>query len=576
MAYVKVSSTRNVTAALRYGEHEKDAVKGSVDCANDTETARKMFRADRIMWGKDDDGAVQGHVIIQSFDDADGLTPAQANKLGAELAAKVAPGYRAMVYTHTHNKGEHTHNHIVIESVRPEDGRKLDAHGFLDRARAASDEICREHGLHVIDGSHPRAVKYSRAEGGMMQRGKAGESWKIAMRSAIFDAEARATSLDDFEQKLKRRGITINERTRKRDGLKSWTYYDEAGHRCRAAKLGADFTREHVVEAVEARSKAAEVQAATTEERPKTSTERGKAADQAEKRLPESPVRPSEAAAGITVPPEKPPIPAGEDIRNDVQPMPPPPAPPAPKVAEDFGEYEALRVEDANSISEVEFFELDRIFTEELPDIDHAAIFDLRLGRDRLGELHVLPAPFADKKRGEVITLGEIEGAAYATRADAEACGDVTEREALKDNAETIDDLCDKADAAIGKVQSALGDVQKAFDILDPKVKGTKKLKTGLKDLASGLIKTPIKMIRNILTNPVKGILLAPFAMFESAKDVAFGAMEVGAGAEQIATGDREARRAEEQKQRVRQKHTDSDGDEEDQEQGQEQGRGGR
>mgnify|MGYP000352710113 CR=1 FL=1 len=53
MAYVKVSTTKNTIAALRYGEHEQSVIRGGVDCPEDTETAIKLFKADRIMWNKD-------------------------------------------------------------------------------------------------------------------------------------------------------------------------------------------------------------------------------------------------------------------------------------------------------------------------------------------------------------------------------------------------------------------------------------------------------------------------------------------------------------------------------------------
>ena len=37
MAYVKVSTSKTAIAALRYGEHEKGVIRGSVDCPADTE-----------------------------------------------------------------------------------------------------------------------------------------------------------------------------------------------------------------------------------------------------------------------------------------------------------------------------------------------------------------------------------------------------------------------------------------------------------------------------------------------------------------------------------------------------------
>ena len=81
MAYVKVSTTKNAIAALRYGEHEKSVIRGGVDCPEDTETAIKLFKADRVMWNKD--SGLQAHVIIQSFDGKE-ATPEQVNKLGQD------------------------------------------------------------------------------------------------------------------------------------------------------------------------------------------------------------------------------------------------------------------------------------------------------------------------------------------------------------------------------------------------------------------------------------------------------------------------------------------------------------
>ena len=49
MAYNAVSTTKNAIAALRYGEHEQSVIRGGVDCPEDTETAIKLFKADRIM-----------------------------------------------------------------------------------------------------------------------------------------------------------------------------------------------------------------------------------------------------------------------------------------------------------------------------------------------------------------------------------------------------------------------------------------------------------------------------------------------------------------------------------------------
>lgn len=238
MAYVKVSTSKNAIACLRYGEHEKDCVKGGVDCPADTEAAIHQFAADRIMWNKD--SGLQAHVIIQSFDGVE-VAPEDANRLGQELAKKVAPGYRAMVYTHEGN--EHTgtgniHNHIVIESVRPSDGRKLDTHGFLQKSRNASDELAREAGLSVIQ-ERGCAERYSHTEFLMQDEGR--DSWKDTARSDIEEARGDARNEQEFKDEMKRRGYDVQERMIR--GEMTWTYKVPNGRRVRASKLGDDYTR---------------------------------------------------------------------------------------------------------------------------------------------------------------------------------------------------------------------------------------------------------------------------------------------------------------------------------------------
>lgn len=518
MAYVKVSTTKNVTAALRYGLHEKGAPAHGVNCPDDTETARRLFRADRIMWMKDDAGKLQGHVIIQSFDERDDLTQEEANQLGQELARRVAPGYRAMIYTH----GRGPHNHIVIESVNPETGKKLDTSGMLNKCRAISDEICREHGLHIIDGSHPRAVKTSQAEEGMIAKGKAGESWKISMRSAIYDA-MQSKSLDEFMQKLKRRGITVNERTRKRDRAKSWTYYDSDGHKCRAAKLGNLFTRERVVEAVEARTVAAEIQAATVPETAKTSTERDRA-EPKEKRPLRASTRPSETSVGIPVPPDFSEIPP--PLLDEY-----PPPPPDDEIAGeiiDFGrggtleEYQAVRetVEAAGVLGEYSGRFID----------DNCSIL-----RDRAGGLYILPKPENDISEPRRITFGELRSATKAAKAAGRdyAKGGGSPKAAAS-NVGLFECAEKGATAAFNSVSSAVegvaGTAKGVLSAFDPTTRGDEKIESGVQQAEQAICNTPVNIITDVLSNPITGILKAPFRVLQGLKDAALGMWTAGVG----------------------------------------------
>lgn len=248
MAYNAVSTTKNAIAALRYGEHEQSVIRGGVDCPEDTETAIKLFKADRIMWNKD--SGLQAHILIQSFDGRE-CSPEEANKIGQELARRTCPGHRAMVYTHQESEGGNIHNHIVVCAVNHEDGRKLDGHGLLYKSRNDSNEICKEHGLSVIK-ERKAELRYTLAEQNMIDKGK--QSWKNDIREVVEAGKARCRSLDEFQAHLKEHGIAIHERgSKKEQGGKSWTYYTQHEGKevkVRASKLGEAYSRDSVVRAL--------------------------------------------------------------------------------------------------------------------------------------------------------------------------------------------------------------------------------------------------------------------------------------------------------------------------------------
>lgn len=240
MAYVKVGSHASASACLTYGEYKdgerREGVEvGAVDCS--AESAKQEFKATRIMWDKED--GLQCHTVIQSFDDCDGLTPQRANELGRETARRLAPGHQAVVFTHTDGKGGKTHNHIVINAVSVEDGKKLNTRGFLNDARRVSNEISRENGLHVIT-ERTRGTRFTQAEQGLADRGV--QSWKDELREVVEVARDSCRSMEQFRTKLEGYGVRISERTRKRDGETGWTYQHPNGMKCRAAKLGEDYT----------------------------------------------------------------------------------------------------------------------------------------------------------------------------------------------------------------------------------------------------------------------------------------------------------------------------------------------
>lgn len=237
MATIKLSTTKNVNALLKYAEKRAE-VSNSLDC--DVDYVRNQFKATREIWGKS--GGIQAHHVIQSFK-PDEIDPEKANKIGLQLAEKLAKGHEVAVYTHTDK--DHIHNHIVINAVNYEDGRKFHAHGqdAIDRFRDVSDELCKEHGLSIVE-ERSADVRYTLAEQSLLQKGES--SWKDEIRTAIDSSKEQATSFEDFQERLKDQGVQATLRG------KNITYeHLESNKKVRGSKLGLTYEKETILDGFE-------------------------------------------------------------------------------------------------------------------------------------------------------------------------------------------------------------------------------------------------------------------------------------------------------------------------------------
>ena len=230
MATIKLGTTKTANALISYAEKRAER-KSGLHCS--PETAKAQFKAAREMWGKND--GIQAHHVIQSFKPGE-VTPEKANELGQELAEKLGKGHEVVIYTHSDKK--HIHNHIVINAVNFEDGYKFQLHGkkAIEKVRHLSDEICKEHGLSIVD--QPAPERYHQAEYGLAKRGIV--SWKDELRQAIDLEKQMATSFEEFQTNLKEKyEIDVSLR-----GKKSINYKHPTQKRnVRGKRLGANYER---------------------------------------------------------------------------------------------------------------------------------------------------------------------------------------------------------------------------------------------------------------------------------------------------------------------------------------------
>ncbi|THJ37384.1 relaxase/mobilization nuclease domain-containing protein, partial [Priestia megaterium] len=173
----------------------------------------------------------------------DEVDPQQANEIGLQLAEKLAKGHEVAVYTHTDK--DHIHNHIVINAVNYEDGRKFHAHGqeAIDHVRKISDELCKEHGLSIVE-ERSADVRYTLAEQSLFQKGES--SWKDEIRTAVDSSKEQATSFEDFQERLKDQGVQATLRG------KNITYeHLESNKKVRGTKLGLAYEKETILHGFE-------------------------------------------------------------------------------------------------------------------------------------------------------------------------------------------------------------------------------------------------------------------------------------------------------------------------------------
>jgi len=164
--------------------------------------------AQRVGVSKAREGSVLAHHVIQSFDPKDGVDTATAHRLGVQLAEQITGGsHEYMIATHL-DKG-HVHNHIILNAVNRETGRRFRVQkSTIGNIRDMSDELCRAQGLSVL----PKPERASGRSMADIYRVLKGESGKQFIRTEIDKAAMQAGSWTEFQAILGRAGVEVSTR----------------------------------------------------------------------------------------------------------------------------------------------------------------------------------------------------------------------------------------------------------------------------------------------------------------------------------------------------------------------------
>ena len=162
-------------------------------------TARAEMLSVKKRFGKED-GTIAYHGY-QSFAPGE-ATPEIAHQIGVELAQRLwGDRYQVVVATHL-DKANHLHNHFVLNTVSFVDGIKYHrtAKDYHD-LQVASDALCREYGLSVIENPQPGKGKhYGEWRAEQEQR----PTWRGIVRSDVDEVIRQSMTEQQFFENLHR------------------------------------------------------------------------------------------------------------------------------------------------------------------------------------------------------------------------------------------------------------------------------------------------------------------------------------------------------------------------------------
>ncbi|MCP3774605.1 relaxase/mobilization nuclease domain-containing protein [Paenibacillus sp. MZ04-78.2] len=180
---------------------EKQLYVSGINC--DPLTAYEQMQRTKRQYQKTD-GIVAFHGY-QAFAPGE-TTPEMAHAIGVKLAQELW-GERFEVVVTTHLDKEHLHNHFVLNAVSFLDGKRYyDNKASYALMRRASDRLCREHALSVIEQPEPGKAKHYgewRAE----QENK--PTWRGLIREDIDAAIAAGMTMTQFFTILQKQGYEI-------------------------------------------------------------------------------------------------------------------------------------------------------------------------------------------------------------------------------------------------------------------------------------------------------------------------------------------------------------------------------
>ena len=219
MAIVKFVASgcpmNNIFPYVMNREKTDENLISGINCSPDTVLQEFTFVKKQF---KKEDGRTYVH-IVQAFSPDDDLTPEVAHEIGLRFAEYFG-GFQALVATHRNT--DHIHNHIILNSVNMETGKKFhQSAAEMRQVKEYSNRLCREYGLSETE---------TKSSFGAMPK------WKSQLRNKAYSVACRTRSKEDFIFEMEMHGYKVDWQ----EGHKYITFTTPDGHKCRDNKLFAE------------------------------------------------------------------------------------------------------------------------------------------------------------------------------------------------------------------------------------------------------------------------------------------------------------------------------------------------
>lgn len=247
MAIVKIKTAkRNIKGIIDYvtnPEKTNELLISGKYCT--PETASIEMQVVKEQYNKTD-GNTYFHVI-QSFSPDDNITPEKAHEVGVNFA-DYFKDYQVLIATHTDKN--HLHNHLIVNSVSLENGKKVHmSNKDLERLKQYSNFLCNRYNLKETPIKNSKVKDLSQNEIAVAQRG---ESWKFKLINDIDECLLISNTKEDYIKNMNYKGYEVIWT----DTRKYITYITPDGNRCRDRSLHDEkYLKEEMENAINGRIK---------------------------------------------------------------------------------------------------------------------------------------------------------------------------------------------------------------------------------------------------------------------------------------------------------------------------------